>query len=347
MNKDQFKKLQGKLAKKDAAVRKLMRKAPDAMRRAGLLPEEAPAWIRPRPRIMLLVPSYRTPHAMMLERIAAAIDYASRWVEVFSPPRTASSVIHWARNTALAAPWVMGEAFDYVLYCDDDMAMAPDTILKLWLAQKDIVAALATRRVDPPIPNIFMLDKNLEFQTILKWKTEGLMQVDGAGTGMMLISRRALEQVGEYYLRCGWERQIFGRRFNRALENAFGTIACANADEFDLLRKFSAMAADEFEQQMYLEEHERREAFRRTGDAHWFQFLPKLNGRGEYGEDLSFCLKAKMCNVDVFTDTRLQIGHIGDYAYSIEDFLPYRDAMMAIEEKEVPTEDPKQIVLAE
>lgn len=42
------------------------------------------------------------------------------------------------------------------------------------------------------------------------------------------------------------------------------------------------------------------------------------------GEDIYFCAKAKESGFDVYMDTTVQCGHIGDYIYTYQDFLDYK-----------------------
>lgn len=332
-----------KKAINDKMVRKMLRTGAGkaALQRAGLYLPERPEYEKARPRVCMLVPSYSGPKSLMQEAAGAMIDYSKRWVDIWSPPRIASSVVHWVRNHILADVMVSGEPFDHVLFIDDDIVPQPDALMRLLSHKKDIVAALCTKRVDPPIPNMLWLEESMDFSPILKWKIPNpLMKVDAAGTGMMLISREAIEAVAEFHMRCGWERQVFGRMFNRALDNAF-----AKADGGALLdpalRHFAELAAEDMERQLLLEEEQRRETYRRTGNAQWFQFLQKLNNRGEYGEDVSFCFKARFCGIDTHTDTSVTPGHIGDYVYSIDDYAPYQDLMTKakVREERVPIEE--------
>lgn len=335
MNKQQLEHFNRKKSKHDREVRKMLRDGSGkaALSRAGLLVPERPDYEKPRPRIALLVPSYHGLQPLTLEAIGHMREYSKPWVETFSPPRSQSSVVHWVRNGMLADVIASGEPFDYVLFIDDDIVPRPDALVRLLSHRKDITAALCTRRVDPPIPCMMWLDKNYEFAPILKWSTpDPLLKVDAAGTGMMLISREAIEAVGEFYLRCGYERQVFGRTFNRALENAFAGIVTKGQLENVAMKEFAYLASDEFEKQLELMEEQRRETFRRTGNAQWFQFLPKLNDRGEYGEDISFCFKARFCDIWTHCDVSVTPGHIGDYVYSIDDFFPYQARMAGIPE---------------
>jgi len=90
---------------------------------------------------------------------------------------------------------------DYCLFVDCDMGLEPDTLDRLLSHGKDIVAALCTRRTDPAIPNIrVFMEAEQNFGELVTWdENQTLIPVDAVGTGVMLISRRVLEDVAEAY----------------------------------------------------------------------------------------------------------------------------------------------------
>ena len=45
-----------------------------------------------------------------------------------------------------------------------------------------------------------------------------------------------------------------------------------------------------------------------------------------FGEDISFCIRARNCGFDIHCDPRLQIGHIGEIIVTDETFQAYRKA---------------------
>ncbi len=52
-----------------------------------------------------------------------------------------------------------------------------------------------------------------------------------------------------------------------------------------------------------------------------------------YGEDVSFCLRAKKAGVPLFMDTRIRLYHKGTYEYGLEDcgiVVPYLDQLKAV-----------------
>jgi GT2 family glycosyltransferase len=45
-----------------------------------------------------------------------------------------------------------------------------------------------------------------------------------------------------------------------------------------------------------------------------------------YGEDLSFCIRARGCGFDIWVDPKLQIGHKASTIVTNKTFEAYRDA---------------------
>lgn len=47
----------------------------------------------------------------------------------------------------------------------------------------------------------------------------------------------------------------------------------------------------------------------------WFQLEYSKEGKLQYGEDMSFCRKAREAGYDIWCDTKVKLGHIGDFVY--------------------------------
>jgi len=251
------------------------------------------------PQVAFLNPCYDKPEPEMANAYVELIDFTKRSgkARVFNGPTLrGSSVVHWTRNQLIAQLVRSGMEWTHVLFMDDDICPEPDALVKLLSHGKDIIGALCTRRKFPPIPVIRKLVGN-GFQVIYKWpEPEGLLEVDGVGTGMMLISRPAINRIAQAYFACEYERKYMGM-----------------SDE--IARAWT----------------KRREEFvNESADAFWFRFLPAMDGAGEYGEDMAFCLLAKqVCGLSIWCDTSVHPQHVGTHGFSVKDFLPYRDAMIA------------------
>jgi hypothetical protein len=252
-----------------------------------------------RPLVTLLCPTQDSP-AGETSKAVEAMALASRPYCILSPdPGVRSSVVHWGRNQLLMNLRNRKQPTDYVLLVDDDMTPPEDSLIKLLAHDLDIVAGACTVRKDPPLPNFRMWDQKIfNFVQVFDWPLGKLIEVGGVGCAFMLIKTKVLDDVGEYYLSCQYERRYFG------------------------MEGF----------QVGLLEDGRRKYAKEKGNEWWFQFLPHPIGDGEFGEDLSFCFKARECGYKVWVDTSICPGHVGSYEYKIDDYLSYQADEIAREQ---------------
>jgi hypothetical protein len=262
-----------------------------------------------RPLVILIVPT-RSMYTPQTSKAVNDMLLASQGhCIVNSPPGISMSVVHWARNDLLIRLRKSGQPADFVLMMDDDMVPPPDALIKLLAHMQgehpvDIVAGACTVRQDPPIPNYRVwVPELLTYRPAFQWKgqngndNEGLLEVAAVGAAFMLIRTTVLDKIGEYTLSCRYEREHIG---------------------------MPAELADKIEQG-------RRKHAAETGNEWWFEFLKHPWGDGEYGEDISFCFKARACGFPVFVDTTVRPGHVGSYAFGIDDYLSYQQEVLARE----------------
>lgn len=251
-----------------------------------------------RPLVSLLCPTRSSP-APETNKAVDAMMRASRPHCILTPqPGISSSVVHWARNDLLINLRKSRQPADYVLLMDDDMTPPEDALIKLLAHDVDIVAGACTVRKDPPLPNFRVWRPELfSYSTAFEWN-EGLIEVGGVGAAFMLVKTIVLDKIGEYYLSCRYEREHIG-----VTEEAGKRL-----------------------------EEGRRARAKETGNEWWFQFLMHPWGDGEFGEDLSFCFKARECGYKIHVDTTVRPGHVGSYAYGIDDYLSYQAEVIARQE---------------
>lgn len=252
------------------------------------------------PTVAVLVPCYEQPEPMMSDALAKVYEHTrnSGKAHVYTGPNViGSSVVHWTRNFLTADLIKTQKPWTHVLYWDDDIIPPPDALLKMLAAGKDIIGAVCTKRIDPPIPNIRYWDEEVKgFREIFDWPRDQVIEVGGIGTGLMLVTRYALEQVADAYFRCLYEREVYGMT-----EEAAATMMEARLKKFD-----------------------------ETANAHWFRFLPDLRGTTEYGEDMSFCMMARRyCDIKIYAETSVKPKHIGKYGYSVDDYYHYQGEVLA------------------
>lgn len=246
-----------------------------------------------KPIVAVLCPTYRAPEPQMKDALTQMVQFTGDKAIVYAGAPIQASVVHWSRNRLITEQLLSGKPWTHILFIDDDIVAERDHLTKLLSHKKDIVAGLCTRRQDPPIPNMLVLNPETgKYDRIWEWPENALIGDNnniGIGTGLMLISRHALEQVAQAYFDALWEQDHYG----------------LSGDKLEAIKKI------------------RLEAFDAEKICYWFRFL----GTGiEMGEDISFCYVAtKYCQIPVYVDTSVLPGHLGNYAYSIHDFLPYRN----------------------
>lgn len=268
-----------------------------------------------RPLIATLVPCYDNSEPLMRSAFAEMIRFSRDVCDVYAGPEIqGSSVIHWARNFLIAELIKTQQPWTHVLFMDDDIVPPKDALAKLLGHKKDIIAGLCTKRADPPIPNMRTCYENeggVFFKCISHWPEDQLMEVGAVGTGMMLISRTALEQIADAYFLCKYEKEVFGLSDDKAL----------------------------------LMKEARLKHFDKTANAFWFRFLAGLHGADEYGEDIGFCFVAKRyCDISIWVDTSVQPGHIGKYPFGVRDFIQHREEIGRLQQEgefEIPDTDSK------
>lgn len=254
--------------------------------------------------VAVLVPSHRELKQNMMDcrwRMLMASKQAG--INVFAEPIRGSSVVSWVRNDMVADLYRTGKKFTHVLFLDDDMTFEPDTLIRMLKQDADVLGTLYTVRSDPPKPNVHVMNiKTTDAKRIYRLNSKdvaiddkGLMSATDpdstitAGTGVMLIKKEVLDRVSKMYDECEYEKLLYNLT----------------------------------DEQMAPIIKDRKEKGAETGNHYWFQFLPRLCGFGESGEDTSFCLKAALCGFKVRIDSTIQPGHIGEYTYHYDDFLPY------------------------
>lgn len=249
-----------------------------------------------KPVVAVLCPTYRSPEPQMRDALDAMVGYTrdKHAATLYSGAPVQASVVHWSRNWLLTEQLKSGKPWTHVLFIDDDIVVEPDALVRLLSHKKDIIAGLCTRRNDPPVPNMRFYDSEAgDTRQIWEWPENQLVEVDAVGTGLMLLSMHAVEQVAQVYFDCVWEQDFY-------------RLPDGHLDWLKQIRK---------------------EEFEKSKIAYWFRFLPTPKGNIEAGEDIFFCYAAKKyCGIPVFVDAAVTPGHLGNYPFSVRDFLPYRDA---------------------
>lgn len=251
-----------------------------------------------RPNIAILVPCREAPRPEMANAMSLMIQETRAQADIFvGPVVRGSSIVSWTRNWLLSDLIKLQKPWTHVLFLDDDIVPKPGDLLRLISHKKDIIVGLCTRRQDPPLPNIrFWREETKTFEEILEWPENATIEIGAGGTGMMLISRSALEKVANAWINCLFEIDRYG----------------LSGDQLEKVRT------------------ERLNYFDKNANGYWFRLLESPTGKGEMGEDVSFCYMARQyCDLKIFCDTSVQPDHMGGYGYGIKDYLPYRRDVVA------------------
>jgi Glycosyl transferase family 2 len=243
-----------------------------------------------KPIVAVLIPGNKNPESRTVQTLEQMIQATRDVAHVIVRPSVETSVVHWVRNYMLAQLYESGTPFDYVLFMDDDMAPPSDALKVLLSRNVDVIGAVCTVRQDPPLPNARYYDAAGMFYQTADIDRPGVWKVGAIGSGFLLLSKKALEAVGEYTLTQAFAKKYLGM-----------------SEEVAKVR-------------------EAREKSRAAKDRnqYWFEFLKHPKGEGEWGEDVAFCFKAMECGFDVYADSTVIVGHVGKYAFSLHDYLDYR-----------------------
>lgn len=82
----------------------------------------------------------------------------------------------------------------YIFWLDDDVIPPPDSFLKLWRHQKDIINGVYWSKSNPPMPLLFRGHLNMPY---LNWHVGDLIEIDAAGNGLTLVKTDVYRQISE------------------------------------------------------------------------------------------------------------------------------------------------------
>jgi hypothetical protein len=276
------------------------------------------------PIVAMLTPSMDGFKSRSNSAYVRMVEASKNHCIMYPEPSVSTSILHWSRNDLIVRLFKSGKPFDYVLFMDDDMEPEPDALLKLLAHKKDIVAAGCTLRMDPPKPNyrVYEPDTFSFREETGAWDSagnfvRGLMKTGAIGTAFMLISQDAIRKIADYYLNAEHEKRF---TFSPCTVDEKGYIKYEPYDH----EKLPPWVRDHIE----LIVKKRFDQAAEDGNGWWFENLKAPNWLGEYSEDMSFCFKAQQLGIDIWVDTSVKVGHLGDYAYSLDDWVPYADGML-------------------
>lgn len=261
----------------------------------------------PKYRVPILVPSYKGMYTYpdMFNSMIEMKNYSrSKGIGVVDIPSTATSIAAWSRNSMVADLYKNGIDYTHILFMDDDMAAKENHLVKLLSHDVDIVSGLCVGRKYPYRPVVRRWDREKdEFCHVVEVPPDTLLADSTIATGaaFTVVSRKAVEMIGDFYLDCKFERVYYG----------------------DSPRMAEISAG-------------RKKRFETEKNGWWFQNLPHMSHLGEMGEDISFGVKAILCGLKVHVDTSVQPGHLGDYPFTYADWAGIRERQKAKETVVIP-----------
>jgi hypothetical protein len=125
--------------------------------------------------------------------------------DVFYQPTYGGCILHWSRNALVMQ---MRPDATHALFCDADIVPEPHYLDQMLDHDKPIISGVLVKRVDPPEPTMRVWQDQLQkFGNLLSWPTDKpLIQVDGFGTGFILVKREVFELMALAYHRERFQR---------------------------------------------------------------------------------------------------------------------------------------------
>lgn len=214
---------------------------------------------------------------------------------------TCGSLLPFTRNNIINELYKIRPDFTHAMFVDADMGeVTIQCVDDMLSADKPIISPIMTQRYPPFLPCIQYADyPRLVDQMHKEPDKREVIEVGTTGLGCMLVKREVLDAIGEPMP--DGDRMWFA--VERQLRQSF-------PDECN--KKYEELA----EKQWADGDDPVKEAFK-IG----VQFgLTATVGAAYFGEDYSFCMRARKNGFKIFLDTRHAITHVGDVQYGIEDW---------------------------
>lgn len=196
-----------------------------------------------------------------------------------------------ARNRNVGIHLAKKMGVRWVFMADDDMIFPPDTLTRLIAANKDIVSGLCTTRISPWIITGYKKLDNHRYRDISyeELNQDGLTEVDGVGGACVLIGENVFNKIPApwFAMPPSWATPLL-HSLQYKLAGGLEVDKTLSENKVELPTEFS------------------------------------MDDSGVDGEDLYFCGLVKKFGYKIYLDAGLEVGHVGDWVYSIKDHLSYR-----------------------
>lgn len=269
-----------------------------------------PGKAAPNPGVMIAMPMYRSPHPATVHKLMMAMDH----FKIIAPgvdigfATEAASAAWWARRECVKKFWAQ-TTFTHLIFLDDDMDWPEgqdgfNFIAHLIQRDKPIIGGVGYKRKMPTLPYAGRLNDAGFCETIIDLDvldSAEPFRVDFIGFGMVCIKRSAIQTILES-VNFNFDALFMQETNWRYLEEARTRIELALKDP-------------ETTPERIMEVVDAAQA-----------------GAFPFGEDYSFCIKAKRAGVEIWCDPHFELLHFGDYQYGIRDFI-YQRKMKSAQEQ--------------
>lgn len=151
------------------------------------------AFTEPETNVLIATPchdwSYSTHY--MVSMLATQKHHLQNGIPFSGPISWSGAEVERARNCMVAV--FMGDPqYTHICFIDSDQGWPADTITRLASHNVDVVGVPIRKKTQEVHWNINVAEQNAEIR-------DGLLEVDGIGTGLLLISRKAIERMFAAY----------------------------------------------------------------------------------------------------------------------------------------------------
>jgi glycosyltransferase involved in cell wall biosynthesis len=217
--------------------------------------------------------------------------------------RQCGALIPLSRNRA--AEKAVDAESKHLLFVDSDMVFEDDALLRLLKHDRDIISGLCCMRAPPytPVVKRRLLDGNYRVVEGLE-KGRFYSDIDGVGAAFLLIKTKVFEALYQPYFATAPINLV--QDYHELL------------DQVRVLKKSYCDTG--------ITAKNRADEILRLHDN-------KPKNRSMTGEDYYFCERAKEAGFDICVDASVVIGHIGEQAYTITDYMDYKECRKQVEQK--------------
>lgn len=240
-------------------------------------------------------------YARVRDECRDSLEFACRQLQLAGHKvqldKRSNTLPHLGRNSLLAG--IRPDA-DMAVFVDDDMLLGPDHLVRLISHGQPVISGICTTRSHPlRLAAKLWNEPTQEYLQLDDVRPNTLITGNYAvGAALLAVRREAIETLLEHYFTARDWLADNKRRFERL--------------------KVKACHIEE--------ERKRIEGIRRVRyrDDQYLRIFDHqvIDDETQLGEDITFSRRLLQCGIKVSIDTSINPGHVGDYAYTLEDYVP-------------------------